>query len=146
MKTLAVALLAALTTLAADVSIVQLSSSTNVPSFLYIANNVSEAEIAFPYTLDSLNGVTPTNFFDVTFKGNGDLICHMQLSTNTVQSRLTDLPTLLCTITNRVLLVSTKTATNVVTLERIGVGCVEVPVPPPAQWHSFTVPVFDTLH
>lgn len=70
--------------------------------------------------------------------------------TNTVQSRLVDLPNLLCTITNRVLVVQTKTVTNVIVLERIGVGCVEQPVPPlPAvrNWDgTITVPVDTNIH
>jgi len=72
-----------------------------------------------------------TNFFVCEFRQNGNLVCKMSLSTNTSESRLRDQPDVLCTISNRVLLVSTKTTTNVVVLERIGVRCEDVPEPKP---------------
>lgn len=72
----------------------------------------------------------PNQPFEVMrFQKNGEEIFTCSLKTNVVNSRLVDLPQVLCTITNLMLVVKTKTDTNEIVVQRLGVWCEEVPIP-----------------
>jgi hypothetical protein len=116
---------------------------TNVATIATISYGDEHA----PYTFDTTyKDAAPANFYSAEWLNNGVRLCKLVLATNTTQSRLRDLPNVLCTITNRVVRVMGPTTTNEVWLERLGVWCEEVPEPVAHgvyQW--FTSPNADLI-